>query len=813
MEQPASDRRLQRVLAETVDEAIIVLNRAGRITYANHHTERMLGLPLAHLLKRPFREQGIVFRSKEGAEVPYEDLPFADIFQDAKPATHRTFILENPERILPVAINVSPLTDGKGRVVAVLIAIADMTERERAEKALKSAHRGLEQRIAQRTAELLRSNALLKKEISIRERAEKALRESEALFRATFESAAIGIALADLQGRIMDTNQTFQKMLGYSQAELSALRIDSITYRDDVAIDMENFIELVGGIRDSFQIEKRYVRKDGGIIWGMLSVSLVRDDMGMPKFAIGMVEDITERKRSEDALKKYQLLSEHAKDIVLFIRPSDGRILEANKAAVETYGYFKDELLSKTVYDFRVGDAPLVKDQMREADETGIQFETMHKRKDGTVFPVEVSSRGAVIGEDHVLMSIVRDISARKQTQELSDALNRINAIINSTLELDEIMRRVVVEVTKAAGCEAAMVNMRVDDHWVTRHAYGFPPDIIGLTIPKAIVSSLFQRFEQSFVCDDAYRDPRFDEMLAKKYAIRSAVGVPLVVKEKVEGCLYCAYRSAAIPFTDEQKDFIEKVAASVSLAVENASLYAAERNIADTLQHAILTLPQTLPGVEFGHLYRSATEAAEVGGDFYDLFELDEGRMGIVIGDVSGKGLEAATMTSLVKNTIKAYAYESPRPELIVSKTNDVLVRSSPFDIFVTLFVGILETRTGRLEYCNAGHPRPLIKRPSAVAILDESNSVTGAFPGLSFKPGIERLTADDVLVLYTDGVLEARKANDFFGERRLVAVVNNAEGPPGALPGSIFDALIEFTGGHLTDDTAILAISPILH
>ncbi|MHB1415282.1 MAG: PAS domain-containing sensor histidine kinase, partial [Chloroflexota bacterium] len=145
-----------------------------------------------------------------------------------------------------------------------------------------------------------------------------------------------------------------------------------------------------------------------------------------------IARDVSERKRAEEGLQKYRLLSEHARDIILFVRSRDQRITAANEAAVRAYGYSREEILSLRVEDLRALETGhLTPLQMREAATRGILFETVHRRKDGSTFPVEVSSRGATIGGESVLLSIVRDITERKQAEAERE---RLLAELDATL-------------------------------------------------------------------------------------------------------------------------------------------------------------------------------------------------------------------------------------------------------------------------------------------------------------------------------------------------------------------------------------------
>jgi PAS domain S-box-containing protein len=143
-------------------------------------------------------------------------------------------------------------------------------------------------------------------DISERKRAEEALGRSERQFRALFEEAAVGIALVDSAGRPFETNRKLQQILGYSAHELRHMPFTAFTHPDDAKADWSLFTDLLSGKRDHYHIEKRYRRKDGALVWGDLTVYIVRDDRGQPVFTIGMVQDITDRKQAEEALRKAQ---------------------------------------------------------------------------------------------------------------------------------------------------------------------------------------------------------------------------------------------------------------------------------------------------------------------------------------------------------------------------------------------------------------------------------------------------------------------------------------------------------------------------
>ena len=402
----------------------------------------------------------------------------------------------------------------------------------------------------------------------------------------------------------------------------------------------------------------------------------------------------------------------------------------------------------------------------------------------------------------------------RKRAKELSDALNDINGVLGSTLDIAKIMHKVVIDATSAIGSETAVIFLREGDHWTPRYHHGFSEELAAKSFvdEDLPIAALTTKKKKLIVVNDALHDDRVNKRRMEEYGIRSFLSLPLLSKEAVIGALYFSYHQSAVPFTEVQVDFARKLSASLTLAIENARFYEAQHNIADTLQEALITMPEKIRGTDFGYLYRSATEAARVGGDFYDLFDLEHDRVGIVIGDVSGKGLESAALTSVVKNSLRAYSYqEECSPRLIMERTNQLVCKMSGPTIFVTVFFGIFDMKTSVLTYCNAGHLPALVKRKGRSTLLLQADSMAiGIFPGENYEESKTSLAPDDALILYTDGTTEARCGKDFFGEERLVRFIDNLETQkPRFIPQLILREISSFAGGELSDDVAILALA----
>lgn len=401
------------------------------------------------------------------------------------------------------------------------------------------------------------------------------------------------------------------------------------------------------------------------------------------------------------------------------------------------------------------------------------------------------------------------------EVARLNERLSAIDDALHSTLEFDEIVQRALAVGTEALGADTAALSFREDDTFRVAYAHGFSPDIAGTVIPavKERHSVIALERRETVAIDDIQSDSRCEREHLASYGIRSEIVAPLIVRDEPLANL-CYSFSRPHHFGPAEVDFVSRIASSLSLALQNAEQFAAERTIARTLQEALLALPDEVAGVRVSHLYRSAALQARVGGDFYDIFELDHGLLGVVVGDVSGKGLDAAVLTALVKNTIRAHAVEkSNGPSDVLALVNAVLLKESRPETFVTVFFGMLDRRDGRLVYCNAGHPAAVLLREDGVARRLAPNSpIAGAFANAPFVDGESCVGVDDLLFLYTDGLTEARRDRELYGEERLfVQLARICDTGPEEAIRRVVDDVVTFAGGQLDDDVAVLAVKRV--
>ena len=258
------------------------------------------------------------------------------------------------------------------------------------------------------------------------------LTESEERFRAMFEYAAVGSALVDLKGKIVSSNRELEELLAYRKDELAGKAADSLVHPDDAERDRRLFAELIAGKRDTYQIESRYVASDGSVVWGQVAVALVRDAADRPHFAISMVQDVSERKQAEEALRqseeRYRELFENANDMV-FTLDLDGNFTAINGSGERITGYERDELLGRNF-------AQLVAAEDAEfsyglaSDGEARTFECSIIASDGRRVPIEVASRlirehGEAVG----VQAIARDVSERRELEERLRQAQKLEAI------------------------------------------------------------------------------------------------------------------------------------------------------------------------------------------------------------------------------------------------------------------------------------------------------------------------------------------------------------------------------------------------
>jgi PAS domain S-box-containing protein len=398
-------------------------------------------------------------------------------------------------------------------------------------------------------------------------------------------------------GRFVEVNERFLSTTGYTRDEVLGRTPLDLQLWVHPEQRREGLMRLREG-QPVREIEAEFRMKIGQVHTCLMSADLITFN-GEP-CALTALTDITERKQAEAVLERYHLLSERTRDIILFIRP-DGQIVDANAAAVAAYGYDHAALLSKNISDLRA--PPTVEQisiQMQQADAGGILFTTSHRRSNGSTFPVEVSSIGADIGGEHLLLSIIRDITEREQAEaERADLLAREHA---ARLEAEDAVRRVARLQALTAALSRALTPAQVAriavEHGLaalnaqygllalltadgaqleTVQFEGYPADILANRRSVAINASdpLAQAVRnQALVTVETAEEHAAYSAASDAGAL---IAVPLVVDERALGVLGLSFESLR-HFSADDRSLMWALARQSAQALNRTQLYDAER-------------------------------------------------------------------------------------------------------------------------------------------------------------------------------------------------------------------------------------------
>jgi serine phosphatase RsbU (regulator of sigma subunit) len=312
---------------------------------------------------------------------------------------------------------------------------------------------------------------------------------------------------------------------------------------------------------------------------------------------------------------------------------------------------------------------------------------------------------------------------------------------------------------------------------------------------------------------DEATHDEEHARLI-RQLGIRSAMVVPLMARERAIGAITLVSAESGRAFELDDLRLAEELAGRAAIAVDNARLYGERSYIASTLQQALMpdNLPE-LPGAELAARYSAAGEVNEVGGDFYDIYRLGEATWGLAIGDVRGKGPRAAAVTALVRYTLRTASLGETVPSRVLAVLNEAMLRHSADDRFCTAaYASIHPNGRGgfRMTLGVGGHPLPLVlRRDGSVEPVGSPGTLIGFVPDPEIVDEHFELQPGDALVLYTDGVSEARSAHDLYGEERLMRLLGRCAGLGAAeIAERIENEVLDFQEGAASDDLAVLVL-----
>jgi PAS domain S-box-containing protein len=517
-----------------------------------------------------------------------------------------------------------------------------------------------------------------------------------------------------------------------------------------------------------------------------------------------------------------------------------GNVVEFNAAAERTFGYSADEVIGREMCEL------IIPPSLRAAHRGGLaryletgdgavignRIEIVAMRRDGREFPVELTIVRAPLDGPPLFTGFIRDISERKRRQSFDRFMAEAGALLGASLDYETTLEA-VAGLAVPAIADWCAVDLMTDDgsvrrvaaahadpglsqlvadvgrRWPTRLNDPYGP---GKVIRTGEPEHLADITEGVLVSIAAGDHDRLEVLRALDP--RSVVVVPLqTVPGKVLGSLLLASCDPEVRFDAIDVALATEIGRRCGVAVENARLYGERDRIARTLQQSLLPpdLPE-IPGMAIDARFRPAGEGIEMGGDFYDAFEVGENLWAVTIGDVCGKGPDAAALTALVRYTLRAVTMHERHPERALELVNRAILRNRSDERFCSAALAIVESRPdgAHVELASAGHPLPLLLRPDgSVEAIGARGHLLGLWPDFEAEPVSFDLEPGDALILYTDGVTDARAPEKILDTDDLADLVRGCAGAGAeATAEQIEHAVADSLPGEPRDDIAVLVI-----
>jgi PAS domain S-box-containing protein len=437
-----------------------------------------------------------------------------------------------------------------------------------------------------------------------------------------------------------------------------------------------------------------------------------------------------------------------------------------------------------------------------------------------------LDEQGAVTLAVTVFEDVTQVRRAERQQRFLSDASKLVSSSLDVGATLEKVAWAVVpeladwcrVDVPSEQGVPmqgaVAHVDERGRDLLVRLRALHPQNDLTPIAgVMKSGEPLVFPEVDEQVMRRFSEDDEHY--ALLREIGTRSAVMVPMTAGDTVVGVVTIATAASERRLGEEELVILQELGRRAGIAVENARVYAARSHIATTLQRSLLPprLP-AVPGMTIAARFRAAGEGSEVGGDFYDLFPVDGGWM-VIIGDVTGKGPEAAAITSLARYTMRTAAMYEQSPAAVLDRLNRALEGDADRRRLCTAICARVEPdgdrpAGARVTLACGGHPPPFLLTPGRPPRpLEASGPLLGAFSGGDWSEDDLTMHPGESLVLYTDGVPDTRGSEERFGEERLAAVLAEAAGlDADEIAGRVDEALRVFQEGPQRDDVALLVL-----
>ena len=697
-----------------------------------------------------------------------------------------------------------------------------------------------------------------------RQRVVEAVGESEARKAAVLASALDGVVIMDHRGHVVEWNPAAERIFGRQASDVVGREMAELIVPPSLRAAHRRALARYVETREPSILGRRLellgMRADGSEF--PVEVAINRIGTREPPMFTGTLRDITRRKANEEEREELLRLEQLARvdadqareqleailrgvaDAITAQGP-DGQLLFANDAAVDMLGFGSSEellaapreallerfdMLSEDGGPFPVEELP-----GRRALAEGVAGEALvrfRRRATGEERWSAVKATPILDGGGTVAMAInvIEDITTHKRAEMAQRFLADSSALLSASLDPDELLRQVAtlavpevadwcaVDLRDELGEPERVALAHVDPEVQARGedlSRRYPPDprseqgvpnVLRTGVPELYPEITDEMVRAGAVDDEHYR-------LISELGMRSAMIVPMKARGRMTGALSFVTGRSGRRFDGTDLRLAEELARRCSTAVDNARLYTERAYIARTLQQSLLPveLPD-IPGLDTAARFLPTGEAHLVGGDFYDMFATGGRGWTVVMGDVCGKGPDAAALTALARYTLRAAAARERLPSRSLRLLNEALLTQRDDRRFCTVAYAYIEMleEGARVGFASGGHPLPLHLRADGwVETVGTPGTLLGVVPDPSFEDRAVALERGDSLVFYTDGVIEGRGDEPSLDEESLAELVATCAGREAdAIAAEIEQAAIRGQRGRPRDDIAVLVL-----
>lgn len=668
--------------------------------------------------------------------------------------------------------------------------------------------------------------------VRTRQALEEALNELATMderYRRLFDTLPAGVVYQQRDGTIIAANPAARDILGVGLDEVlgrdSTATAWAAVHEDGSPFPGEEHPAMIAlrtgqpvpdtvmGIAHGHTGQRRWLRVDA------VPDSFGAD--GRPERVYTIFTDITEQRAAEAALVESERLLSRLRDsnALAIALADEQRIYDANDVLLTMIGATRADVDGGGLSwrDITPPEWAAADDRaLAEMRATGLcqPFEKELVRRGGQRVPVLLGA--AVIGADPLRwVTYIIDLSAQRRAERERaaarereraaqaaaaaahaqvDFLLGAGAMLAATRDRGELLRRAAELVLPAFGDWSAVLEPDRDGALrITGVAHrdpagaGAAQQLAGEVVPadaSLAVSLAYRtgttRLVPDFAAEFGTQHPFSPQLSEPGLQPHSVIAAPLITATKTLGVLAVVRGKDRAPFSDADAALVSELARQLALGLGNAELSTREHAVAETLQRAVL--PDALPavdGLDLAAVYLPATAGVSVGGDFYDAFPLGGGTIGLLVGDVVGHDIAAASVMGQLRNGLRMIAALQRDPGMVLADTQRALSRLLPRAL-ATVFYGVLDVATGEFAYANSGHLPPILTSGSRTRFLDEdAGPMLGALPLDAFPTGNCRIAPGERLVMFTDGLVEDRIRDLTTGLDDLAATL--AENPTG--------------------------------